>query len=112
MTFGEKRAAFRTLHRMVAHVSTTINDACDRGGLHAIDGLTFTLPAEDWTRCEWALGHVKTWIADVDADGNRLTTGHFARLNLRFCNSRLGDVGTHFLIKGCPVFLEGKLCQV
>jgi hypothetical protein len=93
VTFGEKRAAIRSLRSVVSQMREKQRPL--RVSSREWRDLSLTVPREDYERAEWAMARVKVWIDDEQ---------RFMRQNCLFVQTGLAR--EHFVVKGCPVFYE------
>lgn len=102
ITFGMMREnvrALRRIHREMRDRMAAIPS------LKNIEQVTVTVSRDEFEKAEWAMGYLKQWIPELDAEGQVIRgKGHYARINGRFVRRDIPR--THFLLKGQPVFYE------
>ena len=102
MTFGEKKRAFRTLHR----IHKEMRDLHIRLGFRRIREASLTISQQDFEDCEWALCRVKTRIPEIDPETQEIIPGkgRLTRLNFLFYAPSMPQ--PNFLLKCSPVFMR------
>lgn len=103
MTFGEKRRALRLLRASVDALRQHQMNLFRLGGSQAAKSATLHLPDDVFDAVQWALSCVKTWVPELDDQGDEIRgKGHWTRLNSLYTDPQ--DNREHFMLKGSKVY--------